>query len=56
VELPAILNDIDQARLSGFSDTHLLQSGQQPGRNPIIGATLLPKVRRTFARDNYLGR
>ena len=50
-----ILGDDGQVKLSGFGDTHLLQSGQHFGRNTIIGDTLLPKVRRSFARDNHLG-
>jgi hypothetical protein len=48
VGMPAILNDDSQARLSGFGATHFLQSGQHPGRNTIIGDTLLPKSEAIF--------
>ena len=46
----AILCDDGKTKLSAFGDTHLIHSGQHPSTNPIIGATLLLKVRRTFAR------
>jgi nucleoid DNA-binding protein len=50
----AILEDDDQARLSGFGNLYLPHMSQSTGRKPIIGATLRLKVRRPFARLNNL--
>lgn len=49
-----VLGDDCQVKLSSFGGTDLLQSGQNLGRNPIIGAKLLLKVRRPLARVNNL--